>query len=173
MPDKIFIEENKLFKIDCNKAIEIIELHDEYHKTNILSDVDLIIIDETSIIFMEYKNSSVSNAANPKAFEKSIKEDKHYMKIARKYYDSLIYIDNKTGCEYKKKNYYYVIECSKADSVVRKMLAGKIKSRLPFILQGNLQGMKQALIDNFEVVNIHEWNNKFPDYKFEACATGT
>lgn len=95
------------------------------------------------------------------------------MKIARKYYDSLIYIDNKAGCENKIKNYYYVIECSKADSVVRKMLAGKIKSRLAFILQGNLQGMKQVLIDNFEVVNIYEWNNKFPDYKFETFATGT
>lgn len=69
MPDNIFVEENKIFKIDCNKAIEIIELHDEYHKTNILSDVDLIIIDESNITCMEYKNSSVPNAANPKAFE--------------------------------------------------------------------------------------------------------
>ena len=173
MPNKIFIEENRLFKIDCSKAIEIIELHDEYHKTNILSDVDLIIIDESSITFMEYKNSNVPNAANPKAFENSIREDKHYMKIARKYYDSLIYINNKAGCENKKKSYYYVIECSKADSVVRKMLAGRIKSKLPFILQGNLQGLKQELINHFEVVNIDEWNNKFSNYKFEAYATGT
>jgi len=103
MLDKIFIEENKLFKIDCNKAIEIIELHDEYHKTNILSDVDLLIIDASNITFMEYKNSNVPNAANPRAFENSIREDKHYLKIARKYYDSLIYISNKTGCENKKK----------------------------------------------------------------------
>jgi len=53
------------------------------------------------------------------------------------------------------------------------MLAAKIKSKLPFILQGNLHGMKQVLIDNFEVVNMQEWNNKFPEYKFEAYATST
>ncbi|GAE90915.1 hypothetical protein JCM21531_4575 [Acetivibrio straminisolvens JCM 21531] len=121
---------------------------------------------------MEYKNSNIPNAVNPQAFENSIKEDKHYVKIARKYYDSLIYINNKTGCENKIKKYYYVIECSKADSVLRKYLAGKIKSRLPFSLQKNLSGMKENLIDNFEVVNIHEWNEKFPDYRFKACADG-
>lgn len=56
-----------------------------------MSDVDLIIIDESIITFMEYKNSSVPNAANPKAFENSLREDKHHMIIARKYYDSLSY----------------------------------------------------------------------------------
>jgi hypothetical protein len=45
MPDKLFVEENRVYKIDCNKAMEIIELHDKYHRTNILSDVDLIIVD--------------------------------------------------------------------------------------------------------------------------------
>lgn len=173
MSDKVFVEENKLFKIDCNKAIEIIELHEEYNKTNILSDVDLIIIEESSIVFMEYKNSNIPNAVNPQAFENNIKEDKHYVKIARKYYDSLIYINNKTGCENKIKEYYYVIECPKADSVLRKYLAGKIKSKLPFRLQENLRGIKKNLIDNFEVVNMNEWNEKFPHYRFEDYADGT
>ena len=173
MSDKIFIEENRLFKIDCKKADEIVELHDEYHKTNILSDVDLIIVDESSITFMEYKNSNIPSAANPEAFEKSIKEEAHHNKIARKYYDSLIYIDNKVGCENRARNYYYVLECVKADSVIRKMLAGKIKNRLPFVLQGNLKNLRQALIDYFEVVNINEWNDKFPDYQFEAYVANT
>ena len=46
---------------------------------------------------MEYKNSTVANATNPEAFEFKLNEDKHYTKIARKYYDSLIYINNRTG----------------------------------------------------------------------------
>jgi len=82
MFDRIFIEENKCFKIDCKKADEIIELHDEYHKTNILSDVDLIIVNENSVIFMEYKNSNIPNAANPEAFEKKINDDSKQIKIA-------------------------------------------------------------------------------------------
>ena len=43
-----------------------------------------------------------------------------------------------------------------------------VKKKLPFDLQDDLQGLKQTLIDHFEVVNMVEWNNKFPDYKFEA-----
>jgi len=173
MSDRIFIEENRCFQIGCNKADEIVELHDGYHKTNILSDVDLIIIKGSSIIFMEYKNSNIPNAANSEAFEKSIVEESHHNKIARKYYDSLIYISNKAGCENRTRNYYYVLECAKADSVVRKLLAGKIKNKLPFVLQKNLENLTQALIDHFEVVNIEEWNKKFPYYQFEACVTNT
>ncbi len=168
MSEKIFVEENRLYKINCNMAEEIVELHDCFHRTNVLSDVDLIIFDESNITLMEYKNSTVANATNPEAFEFKLNEDKHYTKIARKYYDSLIYINNRTGWGNKNKSYYYVIECSMADSVVRKMLAGKIKKKLPFDLQDDLQGLKQTLIDHFEVVNMVEWNNKFPDYKFEA-----
>jgi hypothetical protein len=170
MLDKIFIEENSFFKIDCKKADEIFELHDEYHK-NILSDVDLIIVDKSGITFMEYKNSAIPNAANPKALEESIKEESHYIKIARKYYDSLIYICHKADCSMKERKYYYVLECAKADSVVRKLLAGKIKKKLPFDLQENLENLSQVLIDHFEVLSICEWNNKFPDYQFEEYVT--
>ncbi|WP_010247731.1 hypothetical protein [Acetivibrio cellulolyticus] len=171
MPDKIFIEENKFFKIDCNKAMEIVELHDSYNKFSLLSDVDLIILTDSNVIFMEYKNSTIPNANNPRAFEEKIFKDEEHIKYAKKYYESLVYVSNKIGNSNKSREYYFVVECAKADTVVRKMLAGKIKRKLPFSLQENLKDLSQNLIDHFEVLNMEEWNNKFPDYKFEVCAT--
>jgi hypothetical protein len=53
MDGKIFIEENGVYRIDCSSAIELIELHDYYNKSNLLSDVDLIIVLDEDVIFVE------------------------------------------------------------------------------------------------------------------------
>ncbi len=60
-----------------------------------------------------------------------------------------------------------MLECKDADSVIRKMIASKIKKKLPFDLHKSFSDISYNLIDNFAVVNIKEWNNMFPDLKFE------
>ncbi|MCT4605628.1 MAG: hypothetical protein N4A64_05895 [Marinisporobacter sp.] len=168
MDGKIFIEENGVYRIDCSSAIELIELHDYYNKSNLLSDVDLIIVLDEDVIFVEYKNSTIPGAKNPEAFEEKIATDDHYKKIARKYYDSLIYMGHRKVLMEKAYKYYYVLECGKADSVMRKRLATKIKKKLPFDLQTWIPNIEKTMIDDFKVVNIEEWNKLFPTFKLES-----
>lgn len=165
MDKQIFIEENQQFKIETYKDVKFIELNPIYSKT-ILSDVDLIIIDGDSTIFMEYKNSNIPGASNPESLNKKIKTDEHYIKIARKYYDSLIYISN---CEKSNssKKYYYILETEKMDSPLRKMIATKIKKKLPFGIEEN-QGVIYPLINDFHIISIKEWNELFSEYKFSS-----
>lgn len=156
-----FIEENGIYKIESNEGNQFIELNKLYSKT-ILSDVDLIIIEDDLAIFMEYKNSNIKEAKNPEAFDRNIRDDKHYMKIARKYYDSLIYILN-SNMKLKKKVYYYILETKTMDSVTRKLIAGKIKRKLPISMDDS--EFEENLIDDFKVVSIDEWNKTFSRYK--------
>ncbi|QXM06789.1 hypothetical protein [Crassaminicella indica] len=167
MEQKIFIDENGVYKINCTSAIELIELHDYYNKNNLLSDVDFIMILDEDVIFVEYKNNTIPEVKNPKAFEKKITTEDHYKKIARKYYDSLIYIRHRKSLTGKTYKYYYILECDKADSVMRKRLATKIKKKLPFELQTVIPNIDEAMIDDFKVVNIEEWNKLFPSFKLE------
>lgn len=160
-----FVEENKIFKIETDKADAFITLNPIYHKT-ILSDVDLIIIDGNTAILMEYKNSNIPNAAKPEIFDSMVKTDDHYMKIARKYYDSMLYISN-INMKFNNKKYYYVLEAKNMDSVLRKIIAGKIKKKLPFNIHKEL-GLAQTLVDEFHVVSIEDWNKTFKDYSFTA-----
>lgn len=166
MAKHIFVEENKNFQIVTEHADQFIELNPVYHKT-ILSDVDLIIAKGNEVILIEYKNASIPNASNPVAFEEKLIDDDHYRKIARKYYDSLIYVAN-SELKADIKKYYYVIEAKNLDSVLRARIAGKIKKKLPFGFKSDL-GLLKSLIDEFHVVSIEEWNNAYSEYAFTAC----
>ncbi|GAU75900.1 hypothetical protein [Fusibacter sp. 3D3] len=166
MPKHIFVEENRNFKIITEYADEFIELNAVYHKT-ILSDVDLIIAKDNEVILMEYKNANVPNASNPEVFEEKLSHDDHYKKIARKYYDSLIYVAN-SELKADVKKFYYVIEAKNLDSVLRARIAGKIKMKLPFGFKSDL-GLLKSFIDEFHVVSIEEWNNVYSEYAFTAC----
>lgn len=161
-----FIEENQQFKIESDEADQFINLNPVFHKT-ILSDVDLIIIKDDTAILMEYKNSSIPTAVNPQSFESSIRTDDHYIKIARKYLDSLIYLNN-IDVAIANKSYCYVLETTNMDSVLRKRIAGKIKKKLPFDLQTEL-GLARMLIDDFKVLSIEEWNQLYSGFAFSAC----
>ena len=157
---KVFKDENEKFTFDFTKAIwafdKLNEVYNEKVKST-LSDVDFIAETEDAIIFVEYKNVDwiIEGAVNPSAFKNKIKDDKHYIKIAQKYYGSLIYI---LACN-KKKNYkfVYILECNDADSVMRKFIRNKIRTKLPFELNA-VEEVKMEVINSFEILSIEEWN---------------
>lgn len=162
MTGEIYKEESNVYQIDFSNAIwSTNELHNIFHNTgvSILSDVDFIAETDNEIIFVEYKNASISGAANPDAFKPS--EDKYINKIAYKFYDSLIYI---LACGYKKAyRYVYVLEYPKGDSITRKLIRNKIAAKLPFKLQEN-SNIKMKLISDFQVISIDEWNDIYSDF---------
>ena len=164
----IFIEENNNYRMDCSKAINLIEINSYYSKLGgLLSDVDAIIELEDEVIFLEYKNSNIDGASNPESFDNKLTTDKHYIKIARKYYDSMLYVNVRNKMNDKIFKYYYILESARADSVIRNRLAGKIKRKLPFEIQKELPKLSRTLIDEFRVLSIEEWNNLYEDFKFE------
>jgi len=162
MSNYIFIDENRNFEFNFSTAKYAVELHEKYKRT-FLKDVDFIVEKNDKIFFVEYKNSNIPNASNPKAFEEKIKTDDHYVEIARKFYDSIIYI---MACEKNKPfEYIYILECQKADSVIRKYITAKIKKKLPFDLQQENAEIKRKLIADFCVVSMDEWNQIFPEFQ--------
>ncbi|MDE6853301.1 MAG: hypothetical protein K2J67_12610, partial [Lachnospiraceae bacterium] len=59
-----------------------------------------------------------------------------------------------------------ILEYPNGDSTSRKMIRNKMKTKLPFLLQGNI-GESEKLIDKVAVLSIDEWNEnelygKFP-----------
>lgn len=154
----IFSDENNKFQFNFSQAIWAInDLKGIYNKKiqSVLSDVDFIAETDNEIIFMEYKNSLIKNANNPKAFDEKLTSDDHYIKIAKKYYGSILYtMACKKEKEYK---YVYVLESAFAGSTDRKRLRNKIINKLPFELQKDSK-VKHKLINDFEVLSIDEWN---------------
>ncbi|MCD5413618.1 MAG: hypothetical protein LR001_01245 [Clostridiales bacterium] len=164
----IFIEENKNYKINCNKAINLIELNSFYSELGgLLCDVDVVLELEDEVVFMEYKNSMIDGAKYPDTFDSKITSEEHYRKIARKYYDSIIYLNAIDELRKKFFRYYYVLESALADPIIRKRLAGKIKKKLPFEIQKKLPRLSTNLIDDFKVLSIKEWNDLHKDFMFE------
>ena len=157
MAGAIYTEENKVYQIDFTSAVwSTDKLNSIFNKTvaSVLSDVDFIAETDTEILFVEYKNASIPGAANPDAFVPS--SEKSILKIAHKFYDSLLYI---WACGYTKPyKYVYILEYPRSDSVTRKMIRNKIVSKLPFVLQKDTK-IKHQLISSFEVLSIEDWNN--------------
>lgn len=164
----VFVEENKNYKIDCSKALNLIEVHGYYSKLGgLLCDVDAVIELEDEVLFLEYKNSNIPEASNPKSFDNKLTTDKHYREIARKYYDSILYMNSIDEIKDKTFKYYYILESARADSVIRNRLTGKIKRKLPFEIQKELPRLSKTLIDDFRILSIKEWNELYSDFKFE------
>lgn len=164
MTGEIYSEENQVYQIDFTSAVwSTNKLNSIFHKTvsSILSDVDFIAETDKEILFVEYKNSSIVGAKNPDAFVPS--SDKSILKIAYKFYDSIIYT---WACRYKKPyKYVYILEYPKGDSTTRKFIRNKIASKLPFELQKD-NNIKYQLICEFDVLSIDEWNNNSTYSKF-------
>lgn len=167
----IFTEENGNYKIDCSKALWATdELHEQYHAAKCsLSDVDWILETEEKIVLVEYKNASVAGTHNPEAFKP--KDEKVINIVVKKFYDSLHFLTllGKT----KPKEYVYILEFPNGDSVSRKMIRNRMKSKLPFFLQENV-GEGRTLIEKLDVLSIDEWNEnelygKFPIIPCDSC----
>ncbi len=153
--DRIFTEENGYYKIDCSKAVWATnELNEQYHTADCpLSDVDWIMETREKIYLVEYKNANIPGAHNPEAFTPA--SDKMILKVAQKYYDSLHYL-SLLG-KNKPKEYLYILEYPNGDSVSRRMIRNRLKSKLPFTLQMNI-GSGKKLIEKVDVLSIAEWN---------------
>lgn len=150
----IFIEENKVYQIDCSAALRAT---DQWHsiKDNIstlLSDVDWIVEVEQAVYLVEYKNANISGAEKPKAFKPQ--STGLHDKLAKKYLDTLHYL-NARGIA-KPRKYVCILEYPKADSVSQNMVRNAIKARLSY-LQNQL-GAPHALVQDVDVVNIDAWN---------------
>lgn len=154
MDKKIFIEENNIYYIDYSKALWATnELNSKYNKLP-LCDVDFIIESETKIFMIEYKNANIKNAVNPKGFNPA--SDKKVENIARKFYDSLHYLT--LSQKNKPIHFIYIVEYPNSDSVTRAKLRNIIITKLPFNLQKEFHN-GVVLIENFDVVDINEWNS--------------
>lgn len=163
----IWKEENESYQIEFNEDSSIIELHDIYHSSMsgyTLSDVDLVIVDNDTVIFMEYKNYDVGR--NEPENDLHI-NDKLHNKIAKKYYDSYISIKSIPHLADKKICYYFVLENRKVDAGLRVPMFDKIKRKLPFQLHTFLQYDTIPFINQFKILTIAQWNNEFPQFKLE------
>lgn len=154
--EKVFMEENGNYQIDCSKALWATdEINEIYHKARVqLKDSDFLIESPTFLYMVEYKNANINDAVNPNAFKPE--SDKMLNKVVQKFYDTLhyLYLKNKQ----KPLQYIYILEYPKGDIVTRKRLRNKMKQRLPFALQENI-GQGRKLIEKVEVLSITEWNN--------------
>jgi hypothetical protein len=169
-----WIDENGRYKINCSKALNIYILKPKYNNLGgLLCDVDLIIEMEHEVIFMEFKNSDLKDEGKTVEacvyqFENdTIKSDSHYKKTARKYYDSYLFMNSIDAARKKSFKYFYVLQLTENDSVLRMILTDRIKRKLPFTLQENCDEFSRPLIDKFLVISIEEWNREYPDFKFK------
>ncbi|MEA5024259.1 hypothetical protein SDC9_09369 [bioreactor metagenome] len=153
LPGEIYIEENGIYQLDCSAALwSTDQIHTLYHAAGtFLCDADFVAETEKFLVLIEYKNSSIPNAANPDRFKPS--SPQKIDNIARKFYDSLHYLT----LEEKNKplRYVYIVEYPQAGVTERKMLRNAIANKLPFKMQ---QGKQRKLVDDFEVLSISEWN---------------
>ena len=154
----VYVEENKHYKIVFPDGVCYVELDRIYAGSN-LKSVDIIVVTDEALVFMEYKNSTFPGAVNPQAFDERLTGEDHCTAISRKYYDSLLYALAKRLTD-KPLYYHYVVEASTLDRVSRKMLAERIIRKLPFQLQ---MRMGVTLIDDFSVNSIDDWNARYPD----------
>lgn len=154
--NNIFVEENGAYSIDCTNAVWATDrMHQDYHEAGIhINDVDFLIENLTHILMVEYKNASLSNAANSKVFNPMV--DKKISVATRKFYDSLHYL--RLLDKDKPVQYVYVLEYPDGDVTTRKRLRNRLKTELPFALQEKI-GNGNKLIDKVDVVSIREWND--------------
>ena len=61
---KVFVEENKVYQLDCSEALWATDAVHEVYRANKLGlkDVDFIIEQDEDIILVEYKNGKISQA---------------------------------------------------------------------------------------------------------------
>ena len=156
----VFVEENGEYQIDLSAAIEAMDDLNAKYKAigGFLSDVDFIAETDDSILLIEYKNTKAKNAINPDAFIEKVSNGELYDSILKKYYGSVFYL---LACQKRKPiNFFFIIESQFMDTVMRKRTLASIKKRLPYLLQ-ELPEISVNLINDFSVLSIQEWNDKF------------
>ncbi len=161
--DKILIEENGQYQFDFS-TLEYVWEMDTLTTGVMLSDVDFITETNKDVLFIEYKNANIKDAVKPEAMLKKIKHGDFYQSIARKFYDSLLLFWANKGNEKESPIVYVlIIEGPSLDKKIRRQLKLKIMKQLPFKLKERLTD--REIISNFEVYDLAEWAEKYPDIK--------
>lgn len=163
---RLYKEENGYYALQAAETIIVIDdLHSIFHEAgvSILSDTDYFISDSENNynILIEYKNGVIEKAVQKNSFNPN--QDKYINKVARKFYDTMLYL-NHMGFK-KPFKYVYILEYPNDDAAIRKSIRNKIVSLLPFKLQSK-SNMEFDMISDFEVLSIDEWNTNYPDYPF-------
>lgn len=164
--EKVLVDENNKFQFDFSELAYVWEMHDVVRRT-MLSDVDFITETENEVLFIEYKNANVEGAANPDGMLKKMGHRDFYTKIARKFYDSLLLFWASDGNEKELPIVYVlIVEHPILDKKLRRQLKLKIMNQLPFKLAS--EKIKREIISTFEVYNLEEWAERFPEIKISA-----
>lgn len=160
MSTQIFIEENKHYQIDFSSALWATDKMHTIYAQLPLKDVDWLVETKEGMLLVEYKNSNIHNAQNPEAFDKKIQTDKHYIDMAHKFYDSLLFIiiNNKSLINMK---FVYILESEKSDSTTHNHIRNKISKHLPLKLQ---EKDPNKILSSFEVLSIQQWNEAYPNF---------
>lgn len=163
---KVVIDENGKVQFDFSEALDVFEPHELANMySEYLSDADFVIEDENQLICMEYKNAKVEGAAHPEVFQKKLKEEKFWKKIAKKYYGTLFLV---WACgrnlEDKPIKYILLMETSPGlDEVLKRKLALKLHSQLPF-KYNECDEIKRSVLNEFRIMNLEQWDNEYPQY---------
>lgn len=152
--EKILRDEKGACQIDVSKATWFSgEMHQNYTSIagSILKDVDWVICQQDKVLLVEYKNFDMTPAD---AFKNEVKSDTLAVEIAKKYYDSQMFL-LLNQLSMTEVHYVFVLQRTLSDSVLRKKLRNKISKKLPFKLQ---DAYPLDMLQHFEVQNIEEWN---------------
>lgn len=150
-------EENGVYAIDDANAVWATNnMHEVYRVAKLeIKDIDFLLeTHNNDIIAVEYKNSNISDAKKPESFNPG-SDDKLVNDIYRKFYDAIPYLYLK-GKQFPIE-YVFIVEAPNGDQVMRMRLRNRIKSKLPFELQENMN-TGRAIIKRFNVMSIEEWN---------------
>lgn len=175
--DKYWQDENKQYGIDFNTALDVMEIHEIVKiYTEYISDADIIVEDMDKILFIEYKNSNIENAAHPENFTSNLdraasdgeKNNDFRKKLAKKFYGTLFTM---WACDKNKKDkpihYVLLFESNPGiDDKMKKAITFKMRKQLPFQLKG-MPSIKREVISDFEILNFADWAVRFPDFKIK------
>jgi len=166
---KIFVDENETCQIDFSSAVWATDkLHQIFSVLDdgILNDVDFVVETEKELIFIEYKNAVHKKVNNPEAFEPLSEKNKR--RIPKKYYDSLNFTQSTGRGVGKNKVYICIFEANLSDSITSDFIRNELMNRLPFKIteQAGLFeiGLKENMIDDFYVLNIVQWNERYKQF---------
>ena len=163
---KIFWDENHNVQFDFSKALNVFEPHELANLySEYLSDVDFVIEEEGKLICLEYKNGNVKNANNPDAFKHKMIKEEFWKRIAKKFYGTmfLVWACNKNQSE-KSVQYVLLLECIPGmDDALKKRFIMKMMRQLPFKYNARSE-IHKKIIDNFSLVDLKEWKEKYPQY---------
>lgn len=164
--NKIFTdEEPSSLQIDFSNATWATDqLNKIFHSSgmSILKDVDFVAETDSEFIFVECKNANRVDAENAEEFKP--KSDEHINSIAKKYFDSLAFLNFTDKNLHKKKIFCYIVEAKGGDIVLRNYLKNRIAKLLPFKLQSQKFLSCTTMIDDFFVLSFNEWNKLFPQF---------